>query len=124
MRDPPPEPSGDSADAGLYGSGGDDYSDKLYALPDVGPPPPGPPPTSAPPPGAPSGPGEYTRIIQGLSVPVEPAPASEPPPPPPVEDDEAPPSTKWLVVALAVIVLAAIAVAVVLVLMNRPDPTV
>lgn len=93
-----------------YGGRGDDYAERLYRNP---PPKAGAPLTPPPPPPAaePTGPGEYTRIINSMQPPpVAPPPAE--PEPPPVEpepvDDTSKRSMLVFVVALVLIVAAAV----------------
>ncbi|MEQ9569809.1 MAG: hypothetical protein RLN75_06430 [Longimicrobiales bacterium] len=126
MREPSPGPE-PGVDLPFGGSEGD-YSERLYAPLDPGPPPPSaaPSPASGP---VDSGPGEYTRIIQGIRPP-EPERTEAAPAPPagdvgPVEDD-APPSTRGLIWALVAIGVLAVVIVVVLVLTadsGPPDPS-
>ena len=111
----PPVPSaGTAGEPGLpqYGGGTDDYAERLYRAP---PPKVGGGPSTPPPPppvAEPSGPGEYTRIINSMQpIPVAPPPAApEPPAEEPVAvDDTSKKSMVVFVVALVLIVIAAVA---------------
>ncbi len=113
MSTPAPSP-GAAGDEGLpqYGGGTDDYAERLYRAPTPKPggapiPPPPPPPVAEP-----SGPGEYTRIINSMQpIPVVPPPAAPEPPAqePAAVDDTSKKSMVVFIVALVLIVVAAVA---------------
>lgn len=113
---PPPPQAGtgaDEVDEGLagYGSRGASYTDRLYDAPPPPPSRPAPPPPDA----GPSGPGAYTRIIQGVRPPVREPSAPAPPPrpdPPAARPPEAPEKTSslWFVAVMVVLALLVTAI--------------